>query len=276
MIEETINFIQNVDNSNPTISDALASLRTMVLDEFGELLLNIPDSRFPNLSNLLPRSTPDEVQEQWTGSSGVTLLKQSTAFINFAVTNFQDITSRQISAAKVLDFGCGWGRLLRLMMFFTDPQNLYGCDPWEASLAHVRRTGLPATLAKSEVRPENLPFKGIKFDLIYAFSIFTHLPEDIALQCLSAMRKSINEDGLLIFTVRPASIWHDRKHPLADEMKKRHYNEGFVFECNLNNSDYGISSISREYIRKLPSWRLERIGLSMSDSQQVLVCLRPA
>jgi SAM-dependent methyltransferase len=79
-----------------------------------------------------------------------------------------------LADARVLDFGFGYGRHLRAMVYFTDPKNLYGCDPWPPSLARCHEDSLFGHLAASQFLPIDLPFLGT-FDLIYAFSVFTHL-----------------------------------------------------------------------------------------------------
>ncbi|TCF98175.1 hypothetical protein BZM26_27090 [Paraburkholderia strydomiana] len=66
---------------------------------------------------------------------------------------------------------------------------------------HIR-----ANIALSECLPTDLPFANCKFNLIYAFSVFTHLSERAATAALTACRKHIYEDGLMaitIVTVRP-------------------------------------------------------------------------
>jgi SAM-dependent methyltransferase len=75
----------------------------------------------------------------------------------------------------VLDFGCGCGRVLR--RWHTEPGiEAHGCD-YNADLALWSRTHLPfARVAVNGLRPP-APYRTGKFDLIYAFSVITHLPE---------------------------------------------------------------------------------------------------
>src|SRR5680860_1739698 len=81
-----------------------------------------------------------------------------------------------LSGSRVLDFGCGWGRLTRMLAKDLNPGLLYGCDPVESILDVTRESEVPATLARSEFLPETLPFEE-KFDLIFSFSVFTHISE---------------------------------------------------------------------------------------------------
>jgi hypothetical protein len=65
------------------------------------------------------------------------------------------------------------------------PGRLDGCDPVQAILDVGRADGVPATLATSDFPPERRPFDE-RFDLAFAFSVFTHLSEDAHRQSLRA------------------------------------------------------------------------------------------
>jgi hypothetical protein len=216
MIQEAWDTIAEVDRLGLALEPSLELLRQMTLDEFGELLLTLPNSKIPHLSKLLPANTPNAVQERWTGSSGITLLRQSISFLNFVSVNYQNHTGRLLSSSRILDFGCGWGRLMRLMSYFVDSANLYGCDAWESSLNYVRQARVAGSIARSAVQLDELPFRDVEFDLIYAFSVFTHLPKSLMLKYLQTFRRSIADRGLVIITIRPLEFWEyigkDRGH----------------------------------------------------------------
>ena len=79
---------------------------------------------------------------------------------------------------------------------------LYGCDPVESILAVCRDSGVPATLARSELVPERLPFDE-RFDLAFAFSVFTHLSEPAHERCLAALHAGLRPGAILVVTIRP-------------------------------------------------------------------------
>ncbi|MEY3206086.1 MAG: hypothetical protein RLZZ21_2417 [Planctomycetota bacterium] len=84
-------------------------------------------------------------------------------------------------------------RLLRLMLKFAPADGLHGVDPWHRSIDLCREHGIPCRLALSDYVPRSLPYDG-PFDLVYAFSVFTHLSESTARAALSTIRRSIAED----------------------------------------------------------------------------------
>lgn len=282
MQQHTNAYITRLEKEVGSIDDVLRGIRAMSLDEFGEILSILPDDRFPRLSEYLPHQTPADVQLNWTGASGDKLLAQSVLIANSLAAGYTIESGRGLGDAKVLDFGCGWGRLLRLLMYFTNPDNLYGCDAWESSLQHASAARVKAHLARSDVAPNELPFAGVKFDLIYAFSIFTHLPESLALTCLSAIRKAISDDGLLFLTVRPVEYWLEAIHPAFGKpdpapLVRAHDQAGFAF-LPLPESDgsWGDASITRAYLDGLPGWKVVRFGRALIDPYQLFVWLRPA
>lgn len=281
MQEHTLAFVKGIDAAAPSYEKAISGLRQLSLDEFGEVLSALPSDQFPNISTLLPSQTPDSIQQMWTGNTGDALLTQSLYFVNTLVTNYVTEVGRSIEHADVLDFGCGWGRLLRLMLYYCDTNKLFGCDAWDGSLVHARAANIPVTLARSEASPSELPFPGQAFDLIYAFSVFTHLPEAKAQACLAAIRKHMKPDGLLVATVRPVEFWTAANQPSlsgADPslLAERHRKEGFAFHPAKSDPTWGDASISREYLSRLPGWRVVRMGRSLVDPYQIVVSLRPS
>ena len=117
----TLELVRELEARASTIEDVVSGFQASTLDEFGELLLAMPSSQFPSLSRLLPSMPPDDIQQRWTGDTGEDLLRLSTYIVNTNVTFYERITRRSIRNAKVLDFGCGWGRLLRLMLYYVPP-----------------------------------------------------------------------------------------------------------------------------------------------------------
>jgi SAM-dependent methyltransferase len=111
------------------LHECLSILRRLPFDDFGQIMISMPSPEMPRLSAVLPAMASAEVQRNWTGSDGVALLLQTNNFVRIVAQSFQGLCGRNLSNARILDFGCGYGRILRAMYYFTDPDRLLGCDP---------------------------------------------------------------------------------------------------------------------------------------------------
>jgi 2-polyprenyl-3-methyl-5-hydroxy-6-metoxy-1,4-benzoquinol methylase len=193
-------------------SDQLfTALKKLPVDVVADVLNYIPPE-YTKLREILPTMASDEVQTSWIGTASYPLLLQSCAFMRAVDGGMQRFDGRSIDGLDVLDYGCGWGRLIRLLYKYTPPERIYGVDPWDKSIDICKESGIRANLAVSDYLPKTLPFEGKKFDLIYAFSVFTHLSERAATMALAACRERIKNDGMMVITARPLSYWDYHVH----------------------------------------------------------------
>jgi len=101
-------------------------------------------------------------------------------------------------SGRILDFGCGCGRVLR---------------HWKNTLAEVHGTDYNPALVQWSA--ENLPFARVRvneaqpptsyepasFDLVYALSVFTHLPRALQLHWMDEFRRILKPGGSLILSL---------------------------------------------------------------------------
>jgi hypothetical protein len=264
-------------------AEALAALRTLSLPAFGRLLLDVPADK-PALRSWLPRMPSDAVQRAWTGSAGEDLLVQSCAFMTSLQFYYERLAGRSIAGARMLDYGCGWGRLMRLALWMTDPDRLYGIDPWDQSIALCREHGVLGQLAIGDYLPRSLPVQE-RFDLVYCFSVFTHLSERAADSVLETLLRHILPDGVVAITIRPVDYWqghgewpagHSRDATIAS-----HRDRGFAFVPHVREAvdgdvTYGDTSMTVEFLdRRWPDWRVSGVHHNVADPLQILVFLTP-
>jgi len=102
--------------------------------------------------------------------------------------------------ARVLDFGCASGRMIRWLEGHTERGEVWGVD---ISGAHVtwcqQNLSPPFRFATTTTFP-HLPFEDNYFDLIYAASVFTHI-SDLAEVWLMELRRIVRPGGRLVLTV---------------------------------------------------------------------------
>jgi SAM-dependent methyltransferase len=288
MLEYVASFLRQVNAQvNPASLEAALPLlrRGLGLDDFGELMFSMPNTEFPRLSLALPRMASAEVQMQWTGSNGFPLLKQTCNFVRSAAYNFSRLTGRSLNDAAILDYGCGYGRIARLMYYFTGPGRLLGVDPWDKSIEICRACGLGANFRQSDYLPKDLPVAEKAFHLIYAFSVFTHLSLRATRHALDVCRRYIASDGVLLITIRPVEYWllDASVHGLADttRFQEAHRRQGFAFSPHNRTPvdgdvTYGDTSMTTEWITaNFPRWKVAGVDRSLDDAYQLYVFLRP-
>lgn len=101
---------------------------------------------------------------------------------------------------RVLDFGCGSGRILRPASQTDPAAEFWGCDIDEPSIAWLRENlSPPLNVVTNPERPP-LPFDDEHFDLIWTFSVFTHLTDTWS-AWLAELHRLLKPDGVLVATV---------------------------------------------------------------------------
>jgi SAM-dependent methyltransferase len=97
---------------------------------------------------------------------------------------------------RVLDFGCGAGRILRTF----DPTigEFWGCDIHRPSIEWLRENTPFNAFVNDELPP--LPQPDGYFDLVYAMSVYTHLTEENWASWLLEHHRVLRPGGLLLAT----------------------------------------------------------------------------
>lgn len=110
---------------------------------------------------------------------------------------------------RMLDFGCGAGRLLRHLIAEAETAEIFGSDVDPAPVAWVEEHLCPP-VAGATVNGFDPPlgFPDDHFDLVTAFSVFTHLGTNWA-DWLLEIRRVLKPDGVLIATILDQSFSED-------------------------------------------------------------------
>lgn len=266
--------------------ECLAVLRQLSLPEFGELMFGLPSADLPALSRVLPSMPPAQIQIGWTGSAGAASRAVSVEFVQKLGAAYEELTGGTLAGRRILDYGCGYGRMLRLVYWFTELGNIYGFDPSDESLALCEQYGLLGTIEKSDFLPESLPCAPTTFDLIYCFSVFTHTSARAARLALRALRDRVTPDGLVVITIRPRGYWAvAAKQKLVPERKKyekAHDADGFAFYPHNRapidgDVTYGDTSMTLDYFRSnFPFFEIVKQDDTYSDRYQRILYLKPA
>ena len=274
--------------SDLTVRDrktALGRLRNLGLTDFAAVLWNTPLAQYPRISSLLPSMASPEVQRAWTGACGAALLGQSLSFIRSLSCNYSNLTGSPLSGKRILDFGCGYGRLTRLCYFYSD--DIWAVDPWVEALSLCRQAGLTANLFKSDDLPLTLPVPD-NFEVVIAYSVLTHTSERTTKTVLEAMRRHVRPGGIACVTIRPLEYWkmwytspHNPELRATDvDMERQHRESGYAFAPHLRQRvdgeiTFGDTSITTDwFVRNIPGWRVVAYDHSPEDILQRFLFLQ--
>lgn len=115
---------------------------------------------------------------------------------------------------SILDFGCGCGRTLRHLAFLRRTR-LYGTDYNPALVKWCRPNLAFAQFEVNQLQPP-LVYADQAFDLVYAFSVFTHLPEALQHSWIKEITRILRPGGWLVLSTMP-----ERLLPEADQERFR-------------------------------------------------------
>jgi SAM-dependent methyltransferase len=122
-----------------------------------------------------------------------------------------------VEGKRVLDFGCGAGRVLRSAVAEDPGAELWGCDLHAPSIAWLaEHLCPPAHVFQTGESPPTTQPDG-HFDLIYAFSVFTHLTDQWS-GWLAELHRLLADDGLLVVTVFGPGHTSFGVHPVSEEV----------------------------------------------------------
>jgi SAM-dependent methyltransferase len=98
----------------------------------------------------------------------------------------------------LLDWGCGCGRVLRHWSDLPRTRVL-GCDITPKMVEWCNENLPFAEASVNELSPP-LPYEDATFDLVYAFSVMTHLSEDLQHAWIQESRRVLKPGGYLLFS----------------------------------------------------------------------------
>lgn len=245
------------------------------LDDENYLQLILRSVTQANIQGLeMPGFPADEIQQQFVGSTKDQALREGYNFYQCIKEYSNSLGVFIGDGTRVLDFGCGWGRISRF--FFKDiySANFYGVDV-DSKMISFCRSALQCG-SYLTVSPEPpMAFDNNSLDLIFAYSVFSHLAEPVALAWIKEFARVLKPNGILLATTQDRSFldyckslqdtkdelefgWHKAlaKSFMPIEDAKRDYDNGcFLYSATggggpRDKSFYGEALIPPKYIEE--------------------------
>lgn len=149
-------------------------------------------------------------------------------------------------ARRILDLGCGAGRVIRHLPKLTDAA-LYGVD-YNPSLAGWCARNLKGNFRQNALHPP-LDFPDAHFDIVYLISVFTHLRIPTQREWLAELARVIRPGGVVLVT------FHDEDQPGlpdTDEARTALNRDGFfIHNDRIEGSNFIATFQTEPFVRAL-------------------------
>ncbi|PFU37172.1 methyltransferase [Bacillus cereus] len=179
------------DNLVSPLSDA--QLLNLFIQSCSQTTINgVPVPTFP----------PEEIQKQFVGASYEHALYEAYLFYSYIKTYAQNLSVPLNKESKVLDFGCGWGRIIRFLFKDVSDQNLLGIDVDPAMITLCNETLGRGIYKTASPQPPVEFIHDNSLDIIFAYSVFSHLSEATAENWIKEFSRILRPGGIFIATTQ--------------------------------------------------------------------------
>lgn len=189
---------------------------------------------------------PDSLIFSATATRDVEWFLRSGEEFAVALRNALSDVGRPIeSFSRVLDFGCGSGRVMRQWATIAGPA-FFGCDYNPRSVAWDKENLAFARFAQNSLEPP-VPYESGFADLCYCVSVFTHLPEALQRQWIEELHRVVAPEGILVLTLSGRG---DFGRLTAAEISRFDNGELIVLDAKLAGTNLCAVFHPAEYVRR--------------------------
>ena len=151
---------------------------------------------------------PDDLIFLVVGARNITpqFLATGAADLNSIKALLDEAEFKLKPGSRVLDWGCGCGRVARHWAPKADEIYLYGCDINDHLVTWSKQNIPFGSFTCSELRPP-LPYTDSYFDLVYGISVFTHLLFDTHYLWMAELWRVLKPGGIAILTAHGPSMF---------------------------------------------------------------------
>lgn len=250
--------------------------------------------RCPFLAGHLPSLPAEKLQARMVGTAGAAALNVGFQAYQVFKKLYEEHRGRPLRQSdRLLDFGCGWGRVIRFFLKDVEPDNLWGVDVKDEAVSACRETNRWCRFHRVDRLPPS-EFSSESFDLVFAFSVYSHLSEEAHERWLDEFARILRPEGVLLLTTFPrdlieqftrfdwnksdtAPLWQQRAaecfSPAGQWLAA--YDRGeFCFSTDERyfNPHFGFACIPESYVRRVWSRHFVVREYFPSLGQNLIVC----
>lgn len=195
---------------------------------------------------MLENDTPEGVERY--RERALNVLRNVDAALAASGKDFGDVRSW-------LDFGCGYGRVLRFLVERTPPERVWASDVIDEAVDFcAEEFGVHALHSTASIAELELP----RFDYAYMISVLTHLNEQKSRELLTRMPDWLEDGGIVMFTTHGEwalenlgsyGVLYEQLRPRI-ERDVRERGIAFVPYRHYAGDDYGMTWHSADYVRE--------------------------
>lgn len=175
----------------------------------------------------------------------------------------------RLQPQKMLDFGSGYGRVSRFLPHFLPNTEILVSEVKPLALAFQKKNFDFKAVHHSETA-SSFPHRG--FDLIFALSVFTHLPEESFKEWFETLANCLNPGGILVFSfnnLERISAANNGRIYFTGQSE----DSSFIVSDRLADQEkYGLTFVSKEFLSGLADQgnaSLDFYGSLFSGKQEV-------
>ena len=233
------------------------------------LIRSVTEPRINDIE--MPRFPHRRVQEQFIGSADEHAMREGFVFYNHVKQYCEALGNPLHNRSRLLDFGCGWGRYTRFFWHDIDEDCMLGVDVDPDIIAVCKALGTPGSFER--INPDGkLPYADNSIDVITAYSVFSHLPENVAHHWMAELSRVAAPGCVIAFTTEPRRFlefvgsiptppdndWHASLARFKDDMPGHMaaFDRGEFCYIPTSGGDYrdadvyGDAAVPRSYMEK--------------------------
>jgi SAM-dependent methyltransferase len=167
--------------------------------EWLELVLkSIHDPSYVGLA--LPQVAREDIQRKYNGIIDCQAnLRFGFQFYRIVKSYLERLRQTLSPETCVLDFGCGWGRMIRFFLKDVLGDNLFGIDVDPVAIDTCNQTMTYRTYCLTQTCPPTA-FPPNSSNVIYAYSVFSHLSESVHMKWIEEFGRILKPEGVFFAT----------------------------------------------------------------------------